>query len=265
MNDVNRFEKILFKVLEDLTPFLPSLVLIGGWVPFLYRNYLWKLETMDPAFTTDIDFGIPASGGNPVQKTIYSELIRLNYLEKHLRMGHLFPVAFHLATSKKYESVPIEFITGKKTSKATLETFLGGEVHIHRVDHFDLLVKDPVSIQMDIGKRNVMAHIPRPERYVMHKLLIYPERNNREKAGKDAFSAYFVLRFHPEQKKLLADIKKLSLEKPTSTVKQILSDFFNTPLSSGILQVEKEIGLQVSLSNLRQDIFERFEMLRSCL
>lgn len=42
MNDPVKFEKALFKVLEDLEPYLNSLILVGGWVPFLYRDFLWK-------------------------------------------------------------------------------------------------------------------------------------------------------------------------------------------------------------------------------
>ena len=207
MNDFERLEKVFTRVLEDLAPFLPSLILIGGWVPFLYRNRMWQSETIEPAYTADIDFGIPAFGKNPASQTIYSQLNRLNYLEKHIKMGHLFPVSFYAVTGKKYESVPVEFITGEKTSKKTLEAFLGEEIHIHRVDHFDLLVEDPVTVPVKIGKKTVTIFVPSPERYVLHKLLIYPERNNKEKTGKDAFSAYFVLRFHPEQQTWPARIK----------------------------------------------------------
>ena len=51
-------ERALFKVLEDLRDYLPYLVLIGGWVPYIYRNYLWKGEVDKPYLTADIDIGI---------------------------------------------------------------------------------------------------------------------------------------------------------------------------------------------------------------
>ena len=60
-------------------------------------------------------------------------------------------------------------------------------------------------------------------------------------------------------------IKKLNLGKTASDIKQILSRFFNAPSALGIIQVEKEIGSQISVSNLRQDIFERFDLLKSWL
>jgi len=32
-------EKAFFKVLEDLRNYLPYLVVVGGWVPYLYRDF----------------------------------------------------------------------------------------------------------------------------------------------------------------------------------------------------------------------------------
>ena len=52
MSYTENLEKTLLKVIDDLAPFLDSLVLVGGWVPFLYRNYLWKEEIEKPVYTT---------------------------------------------------------------------------------------------------------------------------------------------------------------------------------------------------------------------
>jgi len=35
-------EKLLIKVIDDLAAFLPYLVLVGGWVPYVYAKYIWK-------------------------------------------------------------------------------------------------------------------------------------------------------------------------------------------------------------------------------
>ena len=35
-------EKLLVKVIDDLADFLPYLVLVGGWVPYIYARYIWK-------------------------------------------------------------------------------------------------------------------------------------------------------------------------------------------------------------------------------
>ena len=67
-------EKLLIKVLDDLADFLPYLVLVGGWVPFIYAKHIWPYRGNGgipgsaptqrhyiPAVltTTDVDFGVP--------------------------------------------------------------------------------------------------------------------------------------------------------------------------------------------------------------
>lgn len=51
-------EKLLIKVINDLADFLPYLVLVGGWVPYIYARYMWKDVPNIAVTTGDIDFGV---------------------------------------------------------------------------------------------------------------------------------------------------------------------------------------------------------------
>lgn len=51
-------EKLLIKVTDDLSDFLPYLILVGGWVPYIYAKYIWKNVSNLAIITSDIDFGI---------------------------------------------------------------------------------------------------------------------------------------------------------------------------------------------------------------
>lgn len=51
-------EKLLIKVVNDLADFLPYLVLVGGWVPYIYAKYIWKNVPNLAVTTADIDFGV---------------------------------------------------------------------------------------------------------------------------------------------------------------------------------------------------------------
>ena len=33
---------LLIKVINDLSDFMPYLVIVGGWVPYIYAKYVWK-------------------------------------------------------------------------------------------------------------------------------------------------------------------------------------------------------------------------------
>lgn len=56
MTDPSRLKRALRHILWELQPYLPDLVIIGGWVPHLYRKYggfqTWTLEI---PFTNEVD------------------------------------------------------------------------------------------------------------------------------------------------------------------------------------------------------------------
>jgi len=38
---VKKIEAVFFAVLEDLKDYLPDLTIVGGWMPYVYSNFLW--------------------------------------------------------------------------------------------------------------------------------------------------------------------------------------------------------------------------------
>jgi len=48
-----KIEAIFFSVLEDIHDFLPDLTLVGGWLPYIYTNFLWKTSVRNPVTTVD--------------------------------------------------------------------------------------------------------------------------------------------------------------------------------------------------------------------
>jgi len=52
-------EMIFYEILGDLSEFLSALILVGGWVPFLYARHVWRLSISSLVTTADIDFGSP--------------------------------------------------------------------------------------------------------------------------------------------------------------------------------------------------------------
>ena len=52
---VEDFTRGLIKTLAVLRPYLPQIVIGGGWAPFLYYRYLAKNREHTPVLTRDID------------------------------------------------------------------------------------------------------------------------------------------------------------------------------------------------------------------
>ncbi len=83
-------EKLLIKVIDDLADFLPYLVLVGGWVPYIYARYIWKDIPSMAVTTGDIDFGVGDHDYNG-KDTIASRVQRLGYGERHASMDRMIP------------------------------------------------------------------------------------------------------------------------------------------------------------------------------
>jgi hypothetical protein len=118
LTNIKELEKLFFKVIGDLEEYLPYLVLVGGWVPYLYVKYLWKNLSIYPVTTTDIDFGVFEGEQTPsVSEPIYSRFSKLQYKERHLKMRRLFPVVPLLEDAEKKSRLMIEFITAPDRKK----------------------------------------------------------------------------------------------------------------------------------------------------
>lgn len=81
-------EKLLLKVIEDLADFLPYLVLVGGWVPYIYAKYIWKNVSNLAVTTADIDFGVSDKNFEG-KNTVASYVQRLGYGERHISMDRI--------------------------------------------------------------------------------------------------------------------------------------------------------------------------------
>ena len=55
-------ESVLFEALISLGESAQKVVLVGGWCPYLYAKYLWKIPMQYLPRTTDIDIGVHETG-----------------------------------------------------------------------------------------------------------------------------------------------------------------------------------------------------------
>lgn len=56
-----KIRSVFFNVLDDIHDYLPDLTLVGGWLPYIYSNFLWRTSVRNPVTTVDIDFGVDQS------------------------------------------------------------------------------------------------------------------------------------------------------------------------------------------------------------
>jgi len=68
--NLEKIESVFFNVLDDISAYLSDLTLVGGWMPYIYSNYLWKTTIRNPIVTVDIDFGVDQTVAGKYPKTI---------------------------------------------------------------------------------------------------------------------------------------------------------------------------------------------------
>lgn len=256
-----KIEAIFFNVLEDLHDYLPDLTLVGGWLPYIYTNFLWKTSVKNPVTTVDIDFGIDQSVTREYSKTIFETLSFLDYKERHLKMDRLFPVVLYK------EKIPVEFITYPSVDIKAIEKMLGRQIQINKIDKFDFLLKHRISINIQTMKKNktYLINCPKPSTFLYHKGVTFVDRENKEKRAKDLYYMYFILRYSPDIDLILQEISQYRKEGYLMSVSDNINKFFKRISSQGCLLVEQENGPDEYIRDVRQDIFNRFKRLRETL
>ncbi|MFC1643453.1 GSU2403 family nucleotidyltransferase fold protein [Chlamydiota bacterium] len=247
-----------FNVLDDIQDYLPDLTLVGGWMPFIYTDFLWKNGIKNPGTTVDIDFGIDQSITRNYSRTIFQTLSSLNYKERHLRMDRMLPVVMHK------EKIPVEFITYPKVDMSIIKKIVGEQIYINKIDKFDFLLKNRISVTIQSNKKKTPYHVncPRPSAFLFHKSATFTDRENEEKQAKDLFYMYFILRYAPDIENILKEVSLYQKEGVFKQVPENLNSYFERSSSKGCLLVEKENGPDEFIEDVRQDIFERFKNLR---
>lgn len=246
--------------------YLPYLVIVGGWLPYLYVKYLWKNLGMYPVTTTDIDFGFfESTAALPVSEPIYSRFSKLHYQEKHLRMDRMFPVVPVLENTGKTARLLIEFITTPEVGEDYVERLVGRQILVNRLEKFDILFKDNIQVKLVNRKasphRSYLVNVPSPYIFLFHKAITFTDRENEEKKSKDIYYIYYILRFHPRKELLFRNLKELGLHEEKKQVLNNLKEFFSRVTSRGCLIVEQENGPDDYIDDVRQDAFDRFREL----
>ncbi len=255
----------MFKVLEDLGHYLPYLVVVGGWVPYLYRNYLWKGETDKPYLTADIDIGIRPQVQNFQQPSIYERFVELQYSERHLSTGKAYPIVPEAKLTADAVPIPVEFVSRKGISEDYLRRLVGSEILVNKIEYFEIVLENVMRIEITGKTAPIGVFIPRPESYILHKLLTFPLRPDQTKMRKDLYYVYYVLRFIPNPHSLLRDISSFKPTPECEIVRENVDRFFSKRLSQGVLWVAGEFGPDARIKDIREHILSTFQGLRAAL
>ena len=201
-------ESFLLDTLVFLGDSSQKMVVVGGWCPYLYAKYFWKVILRHLPRTTDIDLGVNETGSKKFTPTVYERLLKAGYAAERIYNDEPMPIEF---TRKEGRiEIKVEFITSFDVSDDTLQRFLGSQLACHRIEGFDILLRStPISLTIPYKNKTINFNILSPEIYFFHKGITFPARAEEEKRNKDLQYIYFILRSCPKKDEFLKEILKL--------------------------------------------------------
>ena len=200
----------LLRTLDTLKPYLQEIVIVGGWVPFLYRKY-GEIPARHPSVrTTDIDIAVPhqvPDNGRPTMDNLLSEA---GYaVEIFGSYGGM--VKYKLATPP----TEIEFITPETGRPGEPSIVVQNGLRARALRYVEILLENTRQIALNehIKDLHISAGVklPSPAAYIYQKALTLPLRSS--KAAKDLYYIFDLLDSTAEmQSQIPAEIKSLQAQ-----------------------------------------------------
>ncbi len=186
-----KLEQVFFGLIEDLKNYLDHLVLVGGWLPWLYTQFLWKVKKYSPVMTQDIDIGVKEFY-HFYGENITDCLLKRNYFFRSVCPEEPTPIQFILKDREK--EYPIDFITGEWSSPEIIQKITGKNLYVSSIDYFEFLFKHIIKIECNFGKNVFTINTPTPAAYFFHKAVTFiGRRENSAKHKKDIYYLYYIL------------------------------------------------------------------------
>jgi len=228
--DVNESDLLsLLKTLKTLKPYLGDIVVVGGWVPFLYRRY-GAIPSRHPAVrTVDIDIAVPHSipdGGRPTIDDLLS------------KAGYTTRIYGSNAGAVKYElSTPpteLEFITPETGKSKEDSIFVQSGLIAQSLRYLDIPLNNFKQIMINEHQSGLIfsatIKIPTLAAFVFQKALTAPLRRNNYKEAKDLYYIFDLLDSTEDlRSQIPAEIKTLKEKYPSrwfSTAIKNLEKYF---------------------------------------
>jgi hypothetical protein len=179
----------LAAVLEALSPYADDLMLVGGWVPYLYARNL-EASQWAGLLTRDIDLAVPRR--LVVRGQTIDALLKEIDLEDAFRSVDRPPLVKYVG-SIAGTVVEVEFLTTEKGNREGVKVVQSG-LHATALHYVDVLLDHPFRMNVSLAGRLVQVVVPSPAAFLLQKGLVFPRRRMRDKKAKDLYCVFDVWR-----------------------------------------------------------------------
>jgi hypothetical protein len=256
LSNFQTMEQGFLDTLFAIEDYLDKIIIVGGWCPYLYAKYLWRKEIRNIPTTTDMDLGVLETGSQKFDRTIYDKLSAAGLAVERIYDQEPEPIEF--IYKKKELEMKVEFITSFETTDDTLNRFLGKQLACNRIEAFEILLADPVRINIKQAEKILRLNIPKPETFLYHKGISFVMRSGEAKRDKDLSYIYFILKFCPDRKALLEDLVRYKKHELFKSFRQNLKKYLSNPSKPGYVTLRPFVKRWVEEKKISEEIKEIF-------
>ncbi|RPJ62720.1 MAG: hypothetical protein EHM12_03965, partial [Dehalococcoidia bacterium] len=180
----------LYKALNVLKLYLGQIVLVGGWVPVIYRKY-GNIGSRHPSVrTTDIDIAVPRRIPDTELPSLDSLLVEAGY-KVEIVGSYGGAVKYELATPPS----EIEFITPEIGRSGQPSISVQNGLQAQALRYVNILLENTRQINIQEKKAAIkitgVVKVPSPAAFIFQKALTLPER--RSKQAKDLYYIFDLI------------------------------------------------------------------------
>ena len=250
-----KIEDSLLLALEALKPYLPDIVISGGWVPFVYYSYLGTPRPAHkPLGTKDVDITVSAKL-SPGERPSLREILQNEHAEEKrggIPLGHFGPKGLEETIyefTKDGVEIELTFMTPRIGQDERPATAIPAGVVATLLRYVDVLLASNMKVrikdQTSQGQAiDVEATFPTPEAYCYQKGLSLVDRASPDKKAKDLYYLFDLLANYPDlRKRCESEIPKLQAKFPAKWYSRFLADldrYFKDAESEGTVLVESQ-------------------------
>ncbi len=234
---MDQFEKAFHETLLALgQENLNNLIIVGGWCPYLYAQYVWKRAIPFPK-THDIDFAVKNMTPDRFSEPVYAKLIKANLVPKKIDIDDDNRTQFNYVEGKF--SVPIEFVTSPNVLPKGQIPRMVPYVACDSVDEVAFALKMPPLRQEIEYKGNVLnVQIASSSAFIVVKGLLIQHRTDAKKIDKDLASIAFVLRYSPDPDEIIGELQPFEKDSSFKEFLKIMKGLLKKPTSRGFKMLE---------------------------
>lgn len=181
-------ESYIFKVLNELEPYLEDLTIVGGICSAFYHK-IKERKIPEGLYSQDLDVGTSEQRIRSRERTL-DECLKSAELEvkevPHYR--DIFLTKYVPEDDSREEYFEVEFLLplrGRGDRPKDRVGQLQGEIISEKLRYLDLLLHNSFKATITIREKSFDVLLPNPGTYIIHKLLSSEKRSTFEKTKKD--------------------------------------------------------------------------------